>query len=178
MDHDEILVFDTGPLLHFTKNGWIGALKAVVGERQAVIPDTVVVELRRFADRDSRVHAVLEAGWLEQRPLSMPEEMSAFAHFAQLLVSGTRNVGEAGVLALASVTGAIAVIGDGAARRAARRAGVKLRPTLALLWEAIQGGLLTIPLVSALADDLLADSYRLPFGPGEFAQWVEDKGLN
>ena len=52
-----------------------------------------------------------------------------------------------------------------------------MRPTLALLCDAIRQDLLTVKLVSALADDLLASSYRLPFGPGDFERWVTDNGL-
>jgi hypothetical protein len=46
MGADEVLVFDTSPLSHFAKQNWLGLLKAVVGERTAVIPDVVVDELR------------------------------------------------------------------------------------------------------------------------------------
>lgn len=49
--------------------------------------------------------------------------------------------------------------------------------TLALLCEAIRRSELTIPLVSAVADDLLESSYRLPFGPGGLARWAEENGL-
>lgn len=60
--------------------------------------------------------------------------------------------------------------------RAAERHRMILRPALALLCDAVRGGLLTVPLVSALADDLLASQYRLPFVPGGFAAWAEQNG--
>lgn len=41
----------------------------------------------------------------------------------------------------------------------------------------IREELLTVPLVSALADDLLRDQYRLPFEPGGFAEWCDREGL-
>ena len=41
----ELLIFDTGPLLHFAAAGWLGPLKHVVGGRRAAIPDVVVAEL-------------------------------------------------------------------------------------------------------------------------------------
>lgn len=66
---------------------------------------------------------------------------------------------------------------DGPARRAAEDHGIALRPALALLCEAIRDGLLTVALVSALADDLLISAYRLPFGPGGFEEWAADNGL-
>ena len=177
MGADEILVFDTGPLRHFAQQNWLGVLKAVVGNRTAVIPDVVVDELRMGAARDGRIQAVLDATWIEHRELRTDEEILAFADFAELLVRGNRNRGEAGVRALAVTTGGTAVVDDGAARRAAESCGVRLRPTLSLLCEAINRGLLTVELVSALADDLLAGAYRLPFGPGGFEKWARENGL-
>jgi predicted nucleic acid-binding protein len=173
----EILVFDNGPLSHFARENWLGVLKAIVGDRRALIPDTVVVELERGARTDPRIQAVLDAGWLERHQLVAPAEVAAFAKYSQRLVSRGRNVGESAVLAVAETMPGIAVVDDGAARRAAEDHGVALRPTLALLCEAIHGGLLTVSLVSTLADDLLTSSYRLPFGPGGFKRWAEDNGL-
>ncbi|MDY7085674.1 MAG: hypothetical protein SYR96_11260 [Actinomycetota bacterium] len=168
----ELLVFDTSPLTHFARQSWLGALKAVVGERPALIPDVVVDELQQIAARDSRVEAVLSAEWIEKRELREAREIKAFAEFSALLVRGERNKGEAGVLALASTVGGIAVVDDGAGRKVAQKYGIQLKPTLALLCEAIRKDLLTVALVSALVDDLLASEYRLPFQPGGFAQWA------
>lgn len=78
---------------------------------------------------------------------------------------------------MAKVCDGTAVIDDGAGRHAARSHGIRLRPTLALLCEAIHADLLTVQLVGALADDLLAGKYRLPFRPGGFATWARDNGL-
>jgi predicted nucleic acid-binding protein len=172
----DILVFDTGPLSHFARQEWLGVLKAVVGDRQAIIPDVVVAELQRGATMDSRIQAVIDATWISRRTLDSAEEIREFARFSALLVKGDRNVGEAGALALAACLGGTVVIDDGAGRKAAEDHGVPLKPTLALLCEAIRGGLLTVQLVSALADDLLTDKYRLPFGPGDFARWARDQG--
>lgn len=69
------------------------------------------------------------------------------------------------------------MLDDGAVRLAAKATDVPVRPTLALLGEGIRDGLLTVPGVSALVDDLLAGSYRLPFRVGEFAIWAADHGL-
>lgn len=173
----KILVFDTGPLSHFAIKNWLGPLKAIVGERSAMIPDVVVAELTRGARRDSRLQAALDAEWIEHRELIDNTELAAFAKFSSLLVRGSRNIGEAGVLALAETLGAIAVVDDGAARRAADDHHVQKKPTLALLCDAIRAGLLTVDLVSALADDLLATDYRLPFKPGQFEQWARDVGM-
>lgn len=173
----ETLVFDNGPLSHFARNNWLGVLKAVVGDRCAVIPDAVVMELERGALMDSRIQAVLQADWIQRRQLVAPAEVTAFAKYSQRLVSRGRNLGEAAVLALAETIPGIAVVDDGAARRAAEDHEISLKPTLSLLCDAIRGGLLTVALVSALADDLLASAYRLPFGPGGFERWAAENGL-
>lgn len=119
----------------------------------------MVDELRFGAARDTRLQAALDATWID-RELRSGRELAEFASFSSLLVKGDRSRGEAGVLALALTTGGCAVVDDGAARRAAETAGIQLRPTLALLCEAIRMGLLTTPLVAALADDLLSSQYR------------------
>jgi predicted nucleic acid-binding protein len=169
---DEVLVFDTGPLSHFALADWLGVLKAVVGDRKALIPDVVAAELRAGSATDSRIGAVVDANWLEVRALHSDDELSHFAYFSSLLVKGDRNLGEAGVLALAKSMSATVVVDDRAARKAARDNGVELKPTLALLCEAIRLNLLTVKLVAALADDLLATEYRLPFTPGGFEAWA------
>jgi predicted nucleic acid-binding protein len=176
MTDDEVLVFDTGPLSHFARQSWLGVLKAVVGDRTAIIPDVVVDELTAGSQTDSRLQTVLDADWIERRELRSDAELLAFSNFSALLVKGMRNRGEAGVLALASILDCIAVIDDGAGRKAAEDHGIKVRPTLALLCEAIRGSLLTVSLVSALADDLLDTEYRLPFGPGGFERWAREHG--
>jgi len=173
---DEILVFDTGPLLNFAQKSWLGLLKAVVGDRQAMVPDVVVEELKVSATRGSGGRAVLDTRWIEHRELRSPEEVAAFARFSERLVRGDRNRGEAGVLALALTVGGVAVIDDAAGRMAAERNGIRLRPTLKLLLEAVGKELVTVKLVSHLADDLLANSYRLPFPPGGFEKWAAEQG--
>jgi predicted nucleic acid-binding protein len=177
MDDQEILIFDTSPLIHFSREGWLGPLKAVVGARSAVIPDVVAAELQAAAVKDGRVAAALDQEWLVNRPLQSADEIRSFAEFSELLVRNDRNRGEAAVLALASCVGGRAVLDDLAGRKAAARHGIRLCGTLALMCEAIRDGLLTVRLVSALADDLLSGAYRLPFGPGGFEKWVAENGL-
>ena len=46
---DEILVFDTSPLRIFPRQNLLGVLKAVVGDRRALVPDVVVHELQTEA---------------------------------------------------------------------------------------------------------------------------------
>lgn len=175
-DRGEV-VFDSGPLSHFAAEGWLGILRAVLSDRVAVIPDTVEAELARGALAHRHLQAVLHADWIERRSLVSIEELNAFGLFASLLVSGDRNVGEAGVLAYAKAHGALAIIDDGAGRKAAAIHGVACSGTLALLCESIRGGLLTVALVSHIADRLMEGEYRLPFGHGGFERWAAENGL-
>ncbi|HEX6358618.1 hypothetical protein [Actinophytocola sp.] len=98
-EQSSTLVFDTGPLSHFTQAGWLGALRVILGDRRAVIPDTVVAELRSGAPSRPNLGLVLEASWIEQHELVSDEELREFARFSSLLVAKDRNIGEAGVLA-------------------------------------------------------------------------------
>lgn len=172
-------VIDTGPLSHFARSQWLGVLKAILEDSQVVIPDVVESELRSGVGRHHYLRAVLDAGWIEVVPLITDEQLAAFGHYARRLVGPDgRNVGECGVLALAeTLPAAVAVVDDRVAGNAAAARGVHIRRTLGLLCEAVRRDLLTIPLVSAVADDLLANDYRLPFEPGGFAQWAEREGL-
>lgn len=179
MSDPRVYVLDTGPLSQFARGQWLGVLKAVLKDVQVLIPDVVEAELRNGADQHGYLQAVLDADWIEVVPLDTPEQLAAFTYYERRLVgSDGRNVGECGVLALAEVTmDAVAVVDDRVAGLVAKGRSVKIRRTLGLLCEAIRQGLLTVPLVSALADDLLENSYRLPFGPGGFARWADEEGL-
>ena len=168
----DTLVFDTGPLSHFARARWLDVLEIVVGDRRAVIPQAVVTELKFGAHNDHRLQAVLDADWIERRVLYSGSELQAFAKFAERLVEGERNVGETEVLALAATMPAYAVLDDSAAFNVGKRAGVSCKRTLALLCEAIREDLLALELVGDVVDDLIATEYRLPFGPGEFAEWA------
>jgi predicted nucleic acid-binding protein len=81
------------------------------------------------------------------------------------------------VLALAEVRKGTAVVDDRVAREVGREYNVEISGTLALLCQAIREGLLTVPLVEKIADDLLATKYRLPHKPGQFRGWAVREGL-
>ncbi|MGV9991219.1 hypothetical protein [Streptomyces sp. NPDC003374] len=178
-DDRTVYVLDTGPLSHFAKAQWLGFLKAVLKEYRVVIPDVVAAELRNGSTQHRHLESVLEAEWIETVPLESPTELLIYAEYERLMVGPDgRNIGECGVLALAeTLPNAVAVVDDRVAVKAARDRSVTVRRTLNLLCDAIRSGLLTVPLVSALADDLLQGQYRLPFQPGEFADWCTREGI-
>ncbi|MFD4345604.1 hypothetical protein ACFWQ6_12175 [Streptomyces coelicoflavus] len=172
-------VLDTGPLSHFAQAQWLNVLKVVLKDHRVLIPDVVAAELRNGAAQFRYLEDVLDADWIKTVPLETPAQLSAFVHYERRLVGPDgRNIGECGVLALAeALSDAVAVVDDRVAVAAARGRQVTVRRTLGLLCDAIHAGVLTVPLVSALADDLLASKYRLPFPPGGFADWCEREGL-
>jgi predicted nucleic acid-binding protein len=177
MPAEQTLVFDTGPLSHFAEQGWLGVLKFVLGSRAAVIPDVVVAELRAGLPGRPHLQQVLDATWIQHHELTSDDELDAFGQFAGVLVAGSRNRGEAGVLAYAKTHGALAVLDDGPARKAAASFDVAFKGTLALLCDAVREGQLTLTMVSALVDDLLESEYRLSCPPGGFGQWAIDNGV-
>jgi hypothetical protein len=62
---DNAWVFDTGPLRHFSMQGWLGVLRFLAGERPVYIPDSVERELNDAAEHVSAaVRAALEADWI------------------------------------------------------------------------------------------------------------------
>lgn len=176
MTGDEIVV-DTGPLSVLAKAGWLGMLRVVADGRAVVITDVVEAELRDGEARHPHLRSVLDAEWICRRPQSTAEELDAFQGFASYLVSGSRNRGEASVLAYAQVHGALAIVDDGAGRKHAKRTGIEFQGTLALLCELIRRGEVSVDVVSHIADHMLETEYRLPFAAGEFATWARDNGL-
>ena len=168
----DAFVFDTGPLAHFTRAGWLGVLRSLVGSNRVIIPVQVVSELKIAARHEHAMASVLDATWIEHHELRTEGELSAFGKFASQLLSRERNVGETAVLAIAATMPAQAVLDDSVAHKVAKQAGLSCKRTLALLCDAVHNGLLTAELVSNIADDLIETEYRLPFAPGEFIPWA------
>lgn len=173
----EALVFDTGPLSHFAAQGWLGYLRAIKGERTAVIPDLVLQEIDRSVDRYPHLRGVLEADWIEVVSIDETVELTVLARYTQRLAVGKTNLGECGVLTLAETRGYEAIVDDGAARAVGKEFGVEVTGTVALLCQGIRAEIMTVDLASIIADDLLAGEYRLPFGPGGFATWAYGEGM-
>lgn len=173
----DAFVFDTGPLAHFARAGWLGVLRTLVGPRRAIIPTQVASELRAAAIHEHAIGTVLNATWIEHHELRTEEELTAFGKFAAQLMSEGRNEGETAALAVAATMPAQVVIDDSVAHKVAQRAGLSCKRTLALLCEAVRDDLLTAQLVSHIADSLIETEYRLPFASGEFIRWAISEGL-
>lgn len=173
----DALVFDTGPLSHFAEAGWLKILHALAGDRPVLMPEVVQREIAESVHTYPHLAEVLRADWIKVDRSDDVALLVVLARYSQRLVVGRRNLGECGVLALAEVRGHTAVIDDRVARRVGEEFGVQITDTLALLCQGIREGLLTIDLVSRIADDLLATEYRLPLQPGHFAFWAREQGI-
>lgn len=147
----------------------------MTSDKRAVIPDIVQQELRQGASSHPHLERVLNCTWLEVVELSSDEELELFAAYSASLVGpDRRSIGECAVPAVAEAGPATAVVDDRVARNVASSRNVAVRGSLGLMCDAIRAGLLTVPLVSAIADDLLAGDYRLPFTLGGFERWASE----
>jgi hypothetical protein len=111
------LVFDASPLLHFSQAARLEVLQNLpkVG---AVSRPSVLDEIARNQERYPRVVEVAVQSWLTVVPIDRLVELQAFAYYARILGSGTRDTSEASVLAWAQCHDAVAVIDDQTAKRA------------------------------------------------------------
>ena len=170
-------MFDTGPLSHMEMVGRLDVFRAAIGDSRALIPEGVQAELRRGVEAQPVLQEVLDATWLTVRRLDTDDELVSYASFAERLVEDGRNQGEAEVLALAATLPGIAVVDDGDARTVAQKARVQLKPTLALLFDAIRADIISEQELDEIADDLIASKYRLPFSAGEAIAWGRTRGM-
>lgn len=181
MSEGLVWVFDTGPLRHFAANGWLGVLKLLAESNEAavVIPETVEAELLDHRHSLPALVQVLDADWISVDRSTDEGVLSAFSKYEEVLVSGWTNRGECGVLALGKALGYTLIIDDETPRLMGQADDIAVRVTLELLCEGIRERLLTVATVEALADDLLAGDYYLPFEKGGFRMWaLEDGGLD
>lgn len=177
MSGPEPLVFDTGPLRHFAQQQWLAALRFITSGRQVVIPESVERELRQQAGNDVRLLPLLDGTWITvDRSDDLPFAF-AFAEYERRLAVGTTNLGECGVLALGKTRGWEMVLDDSTPRALADEEGLSVTATVPLLCDAVRSGQVTVAMCEALADDLIANAYYLPFGPGKFRSYVLEQGL-
>ncbi|MFT3942853.1 MAG: nucleotide-binding protein [Ancrocorticia sp.] len=174
----EAWVFDTGPLRHFATAGWLGALHFLAGSDHPVyIPDVVERELSDASSHQSGLVSVLDVTWMNvYRGLDLTY-LNALATYENRLAVGRTNLGECGVLAMGETFGCTIIVDDAAAREIAEEKGLHVKNTVQLLCDGVRAKQLTLASVEAVADDLIASEYFLPFGPGGFRRHVLENGL-
>ncbi|KAB1144461.1 hypothetical protein F7R91_21845 [Streptomyces luteolifulvus] len=139
--------------------------------RRNVTTAAVIEELRHY-DLD-----VSGLGWLEVQHVDGLAELTALVRWMERVSGQKSNHGEATVLAWADVHGAVAVIDDLDARKAARAGGLTVWGVLRVIAEGVRGGRATEYVASGLVDALLASGARYPFAQGGFLEWARKNGL-
>ncbi|MEU4599413.1 hypothetical protein [Nocardia sp. NPDC023988] len=105
------------------------------------------------------------------------EALLAFERWTRRIGSGSRDVGEASVFAVAELNGAIAICDDAAATKVARRYDLETHGTLWLLAWSCRLGKLGIGEGAALIEMLVDSGMRLPCSGSGSAQWAGQHGL-
>ena len=171
------LVFDTGPLRHFAAIGWLGELKHITNDRLVIIPEVVRQELADAIEEVPAARQVLEAQWIRVSSMTELDELTKYNYYAERLVVGRKNRGECGVLALGAAHGWEVVIDDRDPREIGSADKITVTTTLALLCQAIKTRKVSYSSVEALVDDLVKNSYFLPFAAGGFWTWALVEGF-
>lgn len=171
------MVFDSGPLRHFATHGWYGVLPFLAGERPIYIPETVERELINAISDVSAIRTLLDEPWLKVDRSADLGYLAVFSRYSERLAVGRQNLGECGVLAMGEFYHCEVVIDDSEARAVAEEMDLLVTATVPLLCQAIRSKRLTVPMVEAVADDLISGEYYLPFDTGGFRQHVLENGL-
>jgi predicted nucleic acid-binding protein len=152
-------------------------LQRLVAEFRTVTTRAVLDEIRAGVNEHPELGQVATLPWLHVEALDGLEELRLFAEYTRLLGAGTRDLGEATVLAWAEVHRAIAFTDDNVAVRVARSRGVEVRRTLALVARGVRRSILSENEAEAIVRDLLRAETRFPIGAGEFLAWARANGL-
>ncbi|MGH2974759.1 MAG: hypothetical protein ACRDLL_07825 [Solirubrobacterales bacterium] len=176
------LAFDNSPLSHFARAGHLELLRELTAEHSCVVVGEVMTEIVAGIQRHPSLEAIVHADWLDEVAIGGEAgadlgELSLFATYAERLVSGTRNVGEAATLAWAESNAATAVVDDQAGFRAGKERGVTVIRSMRLITGAISSKLLTEAAACNLIDDLLATEQFLPCDGAGFISWAIQEGL-
>jgi predicted nucleic acid-binding protein len=156
------IVFDTTCLSHFARADRLDVLGDLLREVESVVPQVVREELREGCDAYPALAQILNLEWLRVAPLDSLDRLRRFALWSGRVGAGTRNLGEAGVLAVAEELGATALIDDREATRVGRTYGVDVHGTIWLLARACRDGKLTVVGAGNVVDALAASGMRLP----------------
>lgn len=167
-DPSQVWVFDTGPLRHFTVNGWLRTIKFLADSNHAsvIIPESVASEISDQQHSIPELSQILVSPWIRVDRSTDIAVSSAFARYEERLAKGSKNRGECGVLALGKAYGYTLILDDEAPRLIGQSEGMDVRVTLQLLCDAIRQRQLSVKMVDDLADDLVEGKYFLPIERG------------
>lgn len=160
--------WDTTLLLHAERADRLDTLHTYLPDVRHVVCDVVLRELGT-----PRLPS-----WLEEVPTHDLDVLTAFVRWQAVVgTAGPKNAGEAAVLAWAETHGAVAIIDDRDAKRAAHGAGVQVHGSAWALAQGVKAGAATDRVTTAFCDALLDTGIRWPFGIGGFATWAKAENL-
>lgn len=173
------IAFDSSVLSYFARSSQLGTLKVLTAEFDPrVVVTAVLDELAQGVVSYSPLGDVQGLGWLQEVDLSGLSELQSFAHYANVLGSGLRDIGEAATLAWAESHGATAVVDERAGVRAGRARGVDVIGTLGLVAKGVREHQLTEQAATTLVGLLIDAQAYFPFaGADEFLTWAKEKGV-
>lgn len=165
------LVFDASPLNCFAAGHRLHVLRALVADRSPHVTNAVMDELRAGPAAEA------DFSWLSVEAVDHLDELRAFIRYAQIMGAGRRHLGEATALAWAEVHGGIAIVDDEAAKKAARRQGVRCHGSLWLILEGFRAAILTEAEACELVDVLRDTNARFPADGATLFEWARKQGL-
>jgi predicted nucleic acid-binding protein len=172
-----VLVVDSSVLSTFARARRLPLLERLTADFERVTTTAVVWELRAGIGEHPALTDAVELTWLPARAVESLDEVRLFAAYAARLVAGTRNVGEASVLAWAEAHGAAALIDDQVAVQLGRARRVTVKRSLALIARGIRRGLLRREEGVALVDELIKAGGRFPCTGATFIRCAEEQAL-
>jgi predicted nucleic acid-binding protein len=140
-------------------------------------PHVVREEIRDGGTAYPELTRVLDVEWLRVVALDTLDRLRRFTLWTSRVGAGSRDLGEASVLAVAEELGAVALIDERDATRIGRAHGVNVHGTIWLLAGACRDGKLTEVGASNLVDTLAATGMRLPCTGADFPRYARANGL-
>jgi predicted nucleic acid-binding protein len=165
------IVFDASPLNCFATGQKLHVLRALVADRSPHSTNAVMDELQAGPAAEA------DFSWVSVQAVDHLDELRAFMRYAEIMGSGRRHLGEATVLAWAEVHGGIAIIDDQAAKKAAKRQGVRCHGSLWLILEGFKAGILREAEACQLVDVLRDTNARFPVDGATLIEWARKEGL-
>jgi predicted nucleic acid-binding protein len=164
-------------LNHFARIDRLDVLRELLVADACSTTCVVLDEIRKGVPDHPILRAALELDWLEVARFESLPELNCFAKWVDGIGAGARDLGEAGVFAVAELRRATAVTDDQSATRVARKYGVDVHGTVWLLCRARKNGKSTVTAAGNLVEMLRATGMRLPCTGPEFATWLRSRGL-
>jgi len=171
------LVFDATCLSHFARSDRLDVLGDLLAGVESFVPHVVREELRHGSDAYPELARVLEVEWLHVVALDTLDRLRRFTIWTERVGAGTRDLGEASVLAVAEELGAVALIDERDATRVGRSYGIDVHGSIWLLAGACRDGKLSEVAAGNLLDDLTTTGMRLPCAGADFPRYARTHGL-